>query len=276
MKKLFNNFDLTYKKLILFSIVCAVVTAFFASAPFLNSTSFEDIATYLDAWIVLALFVILNCHSYKEACIKCFLFFLVSQPLVYLFEAPFSVEGLGLFRFYPYWFKITLLTIPGSLIAYTLKKKNYLSLLILAVADIYYGYSCVMYLKMSLANFPYHILSCALTIAFTILLSLIVFDDKLKRIISILVFLLSFAVSSSFLNIWKKADVQEITLEEGIWSYTNDREDVVSVELENNIAIFTTKKTGNAHIVFTNENNQTIEYYINVNGNEMFISELTN
>ncbi len=41
-----------------------------------------------------------------------FFFFLISQPLIYLLQVPFSSMGFELFIYYKYWFIWTLLTIP--------------------------------------------------------------------------------------------------------------------------------------------------------------------
>ena len=35
---------------------------------------------------ILAIFIIVNCKNSKDAIIKCFVFFLISQPLIYLVE----------------------------------------------------------------------------------------------------------------------------------------------------------------------------------------------
>ena len=63
---------------------------------FLADTSLQDPGIYLEAWFVLALFVILNCGSALEAGKKCFVFFLISQPLIYLVQVPFAFLGWGI------------------------------------------------------------------------------------------------------------------------------------------------------------------------------------
>lgn len=53
---------------------------------------------------------------------KVFVFFLISQPLIYLFQVPFSQDGRGLFRYYPFWFKWTIATIPMAFIGWYIKR----------------------------------------------------------------------------------------------------------------------------------------------------------
>ena len=44
MKKLFGGIDLTWKKLLVFSVLIAIYTAIMAMVPALINTSFNDIA----------------------------------------------------------------------------------------------------------------------------------------------------------------------------------------------------------------------------------------
>ena len=60
MKKLFGEIDLTWKKIILFAIVAGVYTALMALIPITKDTSFRDIATTLEAWILFGVIIISN------------------------------------------------------------------------------------------------------------------------------------------------------------------------------------------------------------------------
>ena len=50
--------------------------------------------------IMFAMIIISNCKTPKEAAAKTFVFFLISQPLIYLLQVPFSWQGWGLFHYY--------------------------------------------------------------------------------------------------------------------------------------------------------------------------------
>ena len=62
----------------------------------------------------MAMYIILNCDSPLEAGKKTFIFFLISQPLIYLVQVPFSWLHWAIFVYYPTWGILTLFTFPGA------------------------------------------------------------------------------------------------------------------------------------------------------------------
>ena len=104
IQKLFGGIDLTWPKLILFAIIAGVLTAVIAIIPALLYTSFHAITATFEVWILFGILIILNSKSNLDSALKCFVFFLISQPLVYLIQVPFSWQGWGLFQYYRYWF----------------------------------------------------------------------------------------------------------------------------------------------------------------------------
>lgn len=137
MKKLFGETKISWKFLIIFSVVIGVVVGGLNRIPFLRNTSFQDIAIVLDMWIILAIFVIVNCKSLKEAVAKCFVFFLISQPLIYFTEviidvfvsnSDFKTSLILYFRNYYYgagWLFATILVIPRFSNSISNKEKQY-------------------------------------------------------------------------------------------------------------------------------------------------------
>ena len=93
MKKLFGGLNLTWPKLIIFAILAGIYTAVMALLPQTNGTSFDTIAVTFEVWILFGIIIIMNSKSNKDAALKCFVFFLISQPLVYLIQVPFSHLG---------------------------------------------------------------------------------------------------------------------------------------------------------------------------------------
>lgn len=199
MKKLFGSFNLSWKFLILFSIGIGLLVGILNRLPFLIGTSFQDIAIYIEMWIILAIFVIVNCKSFKDAVCKCFIFFLISQPLIYIVEVLIDtvfykkdfIDNLVLyFKNYYFggnWFYWTLLTIPGSFIAYQVKKDNILSSLILSVATGVLAFIGVKGLLNTLINnFPYHLLNSLLCLYFSYRLIFLILKNKRNKIISII------------------------------------------------------------------------------------------
>lgn len=130
--RLFGGLPMTWPIVLLFAVGTAVLTALFLIVPAFRNTSFERMGVTLEAWVFFAVLIMANCPKPLESAVKTFVFFLVSQPLIYLIQVPFSWQGWGLFGYYRYWFILTLLTFPAAYIGWYIKKRNWLSLLILA------------------------------------------------------------------------------------------------------------------------------------------------
>ena len=180
---------MTWKLVIILAIASAVFSAIGLIVPALKTTSFSDPGTYLDIWFVFAIFIIMNCKSPKEAAIKTFVFFLISQPLIYLIQVPFSWQGFGLFQYYPRWFAFTVATLPGAVIAYQIKKQNWLSVAILSVANVYFALAGASYTHRAINNLPKtgipnHALSAVFCMAAAIALSFTLFDQKKHKIVA--------------------------------------------------------------------------------------------
>ena len=58
MKKLFGGINLTWKKLVVFSIFAGIYTAVMAMLPIAKDTSFSDLTVTFEVWIFLAYFKI--------------------------------------------------------------------------------------------------------------------------------------------------------------------------------------------------------------------------
>ena len=135
LHKLFGGINLTWPRLIIFSVIMGIYTALMAMlVP--DGNSFHDIAVTGEWWILPAVFIIMNSKKPLEAALKTFVFFLISQPLVYLIQVPFNHMGWGLFRYYPYWFGITLLTFPAAFVCWYIKKDQWYSGVILSVITV--------------------------------------------------------------------------------------------------------------------------------------------
>ena len=67
-----------------------------ALIPQARDTSFADISTTFEWWILFGTIIIMNSKSNLDSALKCIVFFLISQPLVYLVQVPFSDLGWGI------------------------------------------------------------------------------------------------------------------------------------------------------------------------------------
>ena len=158
LKKLFGGLKMTWPRLIVFAVISGIVTSLIALlVP--EGNSIKQIAVTFEAWIVLAIIIVVNCEKPLEAACKTFVYFLISQPLVYLIQVPFSSMGWGLFGYYRYWFFWTLATFPGAFIAWYIKRDDWIGAVIHSVALVALIFFGVGYLKQLIGNFPQYLLA---------------------------------------------------------------------------------------------------------------------
>ena len=196
LKKTFCEVNLTWKKLIIFAIIAGVYTAIMAIIPFTKDTSFADITISFEVWILFGIFMIMNSKSAKDSALKCFIFFLISQPLVYLIQVPFSIQGWNLFVYYKYWFIWTLLTIPMGFIGYYIKEDKWWGLAILVPILIFLGFHYSGFLGQTIYNFPYHLLSTLFCFTTLLLYPICIFNNKKIRITGIVISILIILIMS--------------------------------------------------------------------------------
>ena len=160
IKKLFGGINLTWKKVILFALIAGVFTAAMALIPSLEYTSFHTIVVSFEVWILFGIFIIMNATSNKDAALKCFVFFLISQPLVYLLQVPFSSMGWQIFQYYKPWAIWTVACLPMGFIGYYIKKGKWWGYLILLPMIVLTAFSLKTYLKDFTFCHPFYLLVC--------------------------------------------------------------------------------------------------------------------
>ena len=194
LRKLFFGLDITWKMIVIGSVVVAFFTALFLIVPVTIHSSLGNIGTYLEFWLFTALLIILNSKKPLEAGLKTFVYFLISQPLIYLFQVPFSFLGWDLFKFYPEWFVITLFTLPGGFIAYYIKKDNVFSALMVAVAVLFFAISSVEFGYLCIKSFPHNLITTLFCLTNAIVLIPTLLKNKKSRIVALIAFSLPFLV----------------------------------------------------------------------------------
>ena len=195
LSKIFGGIKMTWKRLILFAVISGVITGLIALlTP--DNNSIHQIAVTFEAWVVLAIIVVVNCDRPLDAALKTFVFFLISQPLVYLVQVPFSRMGFGLFSYYwPYWFIWTAATLPGAFIAWYIKKDDLPGALILSVALAGLIWIGTDYLKAVISHFPRYLLAMLFCYGAVPLLILVNLHQKKTRLIAAGIAILVLAAS---------------------------------------------------------------------------------
>ena len=138
VKKIFGEINLSWKKLLIFAIIAGVYTGIMAMLPISKDTSFADITISFEVWILFGIIIIMNSKSAKDSALKCLVFFLISQPLVYLIQDVVNHSNLFL-TYYRNWIIWTILTIPMGFIGWNMKKDKWWGLLILIPILIFLG-----------------------------------------------------------------------------------------------------------------------------------------
>ena len=193
LNKLFGGIKMTWPRLILFAVISGIVTALIAIlVP--EGNSIKQIAVTFEAWIVLAIIIVVNCEKPLEAACKTFVYFLISQPLVYLIQVPFSSMGWKLFGYYSYWFGWTLATFPGAFIAWHIKRDDWIGAAIHAVALVALVWFGVGYLQKLIANFPRYLIAVVFCLGMVPVLIIAIHHRKQTRLIASTIAAVAFAV----------------------------------------------------------------------------------
>ena len=268
IRKLFGQLNMSWPRVILFAVITGVYTGVICLFPALNDTSFHDIAVTLEWWFLFAMILIANCEKWWEAALKCFVFFLISQPLVYLVQVPFSSFGWELFGYYGHWFRITLLTLPGAVAAFFVRKKNWISVILLSVATGYLAWQGVYYLNSALQRFPHHLLSSISCFALALLFILALLERREHRLAAVGIFLAVLIVCSALSFSPGKA-AGEISFESGNWTCVS-QDALITVKMtDGQHAVLRSKGLGSAFLAFEDEYGNQRLFEVSIVGSEI-------
>ncbi len=269
IKKIFYEQNLTWPKVIIFSIICGVITGLIPLIKIFNNTSIHNIAVCFEMWVILAMFIILNSKKPLEAGLKTFVFFLISQPICYLVQVPFYRDGFEIFMYYTYWAKLTILTFPGAIIAWYTKKENWISVAILSVALFLLNFELYEHFNTMVKNFPYQILAVIFIIFEILLFIKMIFNDKKKRLalyiitLVLLAFVVWYTVHSNEAS--KNIDYFAVYILEKDNEYSIvEKDENVNVELDNDVLRVKTKECGEYIIKIKDKNNNIISFSFTV------------
>lgn len=182
VKKLFFDTKMTWTTVIIAAAVCGIAVGLLMIPDFLINTSFQQPGISFEFWIFAALLIILNCEKPLEAGCKTFVFFLISQPLIYLVQVPFSEYHWTLFSYYPQWGLITLLTLPGAALGWYVKKGNLLSVFLLAVLNAILCRELPASVQNMVASFPRFLLSTLFILFELVVFNLILLKGRMRTI----------------------------------------------------------------------------------------------
>ena len=289
MKRLFGGINLTWRKLIIFALVAGAYTALMALIPVTKDTSFRDIAVFFEWWILFGIIIICNSKSPTDSALKCFVFFLISQPLVYLIQVPFSDMGWKLFGYYRYWFYWTLACLPMGFIGYSIKKKNWLSVLILSPMIVALVFMGLGYINSAIESFPHHLLSGIACFSIIAIVILSLFEEKKYRFVSfgialitaIVILILNNGIGDTKFETYRELDAYNITFggDPEITSTSGNKEGNVDL-IEREDGNYNVKLTGwySGKYTFSIEdkskNRYDFEYYFDKENNTVVLKRI--
>lgn len=273
---------------VIFAMAMGIYTALMAMfVP--DGNSFHDIAVTMEWWVLPAVLIIVNCKKPLEAALKTFVFFLISQPLVYLIQVPFNEMGWDLFGYYPYWFKITLLTFPAAFIAWFIKKDKWYSALILSGATVLLALTGVTYINGFIETPPNHLVSIIYCFAMSLIFIITILKKKSTRAICLAITIIATLIYGILtVTAGRKYEVYNNTFvpDNGItfvgepyissWSSTGGKGNVEIISSEQGYN-FKISGSGYAKYYFTisdDENEYDFEYYFDKNANTVVINRV--
>ena len=264
LHKLFFETKMTWLRVILLAVGSAILTAAVLLIPALANTSASYLGVTPEAWFVFALIIVMNCEKPLEAALKTFVFFLISQPLIYLIQVPFNSLGWQIFTYYPYWLKITLLTLPGAVVAWFVKKDNWLGALIMSVATGFIGIVLVESGFTVVQNFPGELIRAVFCLLEILVFIFVLLKKKSSRIVCLA---LTLAVMAAFCvyKLSGRADIYRgyYELPAGhTWEIQSTEGYIGNVEMGEDGLEILAKKYSYETVIVVNEQGETIELYM--------------
>lgn len=179
---------MTWKGVILFAIIAGVYTGLIMLPPQLKETSLQDIGINLEWWVIFAMIIVVNCKKNWQAMLKTFVFFLISQPIIYGIQILLGDLTLDMACYYyrMTWLPWTIAVLPMAFIAFYSKKDNILGVIILALANTIQLVEGIIYFLKAAGDFPHHIISAIICILSIFAMTFGIQKSKKHRIWAIL------------------------------------------------------------------------------------------
>ena len=196
MNKLYGNLKMSWPATLIFALVAGVYTGFILTVDKLYGTSFQDIGVNFEWWVIFAVIIVVNCDKWWEAALKCFIFFVISQPVVYAVEVLLGHLDMDMAIMYykSYWLWVTFLTLPGGAIAYLCKNQNLLGAIILGLGNTIQAVMGAHYISELMANPPYHLLSAIVSFGSIFVMSFYIQKNKVYSLVSAIMPLVLMAI----------------------------------------------------------------------------------
>ncbi len=182
-----KNIKMTWLKVIIMALAFGAGTAAIALIPIFKGTSIYNIAVCFEFWFVPAVLIGINCKKPLEAALKVFVFFLISQPLVYVIQLLFGALSIADFwNYYRYWLVWTFLMLPGGVVVWLGANKSWIGTLdaIVASAFLFFIEFSGHFSTLLNDGFPHQLLACIFILVEVVFIILIFAEETKQKIIA--------------------------------------------------------------------------------------------
>ena len=195
--------------------------------------------------------------------------------------------GFGIFTYYKRWFVWTVLTIPMGFIGYYMKKNKWWGILILTPILLLLGGHYYEYLRETMYNFPYHLVSAIFCLITLLLYSVSIFSNKAIKITEVIISIL-IILTAPFMAFTNKiiynisvlvSDQEEnITFNENYNVYLeDDKLGRVYIKYDENFEIYLLnaefKNAGKTNLILVDENDIKTIFELTVGNNTFNINK---
>jgi len=177
---------MSWLRVIIFAVIAGVYSGLVMVVPALKDTSFQDIGISYEWWVIFAVIIVVNCAKGWEAALKCFIFFLISQPIIYLVQLPFGHLSFEMAKMYylKIWLPITFATLPGGFIAWFSKEQSIRGSIVLGLGNTIQAVMAAAYFTKAFSSSGRHILSALVSLASIFVMTFCIQKEKRERIIA--------------------------------------------------------------------------------------------
>ncbi len=188
MKFIYGKLKMSWLTVIVFAVAAGCYTGWIMTVDCLKGTSFQDIGIFFEWWVIFAVIIVVNCKKSWEAMLKCFLFFLISQPLVFFVEFLLGHinPDMAIYYYTTNWLPKTFLTLPGGFIAYFCKKESVTGAIVLGIGNTILLLMGVYYTSQAIKSFPMHLISAVVCYAAVLIMSFSIQKTRRYRTIALL------------------------------------------------------------------------------------------
>ena len=199
--KLFGGLKMSWPATILFGVAVGLYAGLMGSIQAVEPTSLHDICVTMECWIIFAFIIASNCEGTIESALKTFVFFVVSQPLIYAIEVFTGnlVLDQAIYYYTAIWGPATLLTLPGGLIAHLIKRQDPIGAIVLGLGNtLMVALGCSYVIRM-MQNPPYHLLTVILCFIAPVVMTLAIQKEKKNCVICLMTTVVAFAALMIFI-----------------------------------------------------------------------------